>query len=225
LTNSWSFFFNRDVLPDQKQFDYYLTDLAGERYEEAVPESPTIVVGHMTKLFMDFGRIAPTYSLEQLDQGIWGILGENLRLYDLLWHSSVPLEQREQCIRSMFFVYSDFVSKSEEEAMASCFDMWWDLILHGFWFQQKLFERRIKMGDVSNLDAESRRLLDVMFVTLAKILALPDARTQNHALHGLGHLHHPAVRETVQVYIEHHKDELTAEGLRWVEQCRDGIVM
>ena len=57
--------------------------------------------------------------------------------------------------------------------MDNCFDMWWDLILHGFWFQQKIFERRTQMGDVSKLDAESRRLLDVMFETLKQILGLP----------------------------------------------------
>jgi hypothetical protein len=219
------FFFNRVVLPDEKQFDYYLTDLAGERYDEAVPASPTIVVKHMTKLFLDFGLIAPKYSLAQLDQGIWGIFGENLRLYELLWDSSVPLEQRVKCIRSMFSVYSDFVSKSKEEVMENCFDMWWDLVLHGFWFQQKLFELHIKMGDVSKLDAESRLLLDAMFGTLVKILGLPDARTQGFALHGLGHLHHPAVRETVQVYIDNHKSDMTEQGLRWLEQCRDGTVM
>jgi hypothetical protein len=44
------------------------------------------------------------------------------------------------------------------------------------------------MGDVSKLDAESRLLLDVMFETLVKILDLPDARTHNFALHGLGYL-------------------------------------
>jgi len=109
--------------------------------------------------------------------------------------------------------------------MEGCFDMWWDLILHGFWFQQKLFDLHIKTGEVSKLDAESRLLLDVVFETLAKILGLPDTRTQGYALHGLGHLHHPAVRETVQVYIDNHKTEVTEQGLRWLEQCRDGTVM
>ena len=219
------FFFNREVLPDEKQFDYYLTDLDGERYDEAVPSSPTIVVEHMTKLFAHFGHTAPKYSLAQLDQGIWGILGENLRLYELLWDSSVPVDQRVQCIRSMFSVYSDFVSKSKAEVMVGCFDMWWDLILYGFWFQRKLFDLNIKMGDVSKLDEESRLLLDIMFETLTKILGLSDARTQGYALHGLGHLHHPAVRETVQVFIDNHKTELTKQGLRWIEQCRDGTAM
>lgn len=219
------FFFNRDVLPNEKQFDYFLTGLAGERYDEAVPSSPSAVVKHLTKLFLEFGVIAPKYSVAQLDQGIWGIFGENLRLYELLWDSSVPLEQRVQCIRSMFFVYSDFVSKSKVKVMENCFDMWWDMILRGFWFQQKLFEQHIKVGDVSKLDTESRLLLDVMFETLKQILGLPDQRTQGYALHGLGHLHHPAVRETVQVFIASHKAELTEQGLQWLEQCRDGTVM
>jgi hypothetical protein len=219
------FFFNRVVLPDEKQFDYYLTDLAGEQYDEAVTSSPAIVVEHMTKLFVDFGIIALKHSIAQLDQGIWGIFGENLRLYELLWGSSVPLEHRIRCIRSMCSVYSDFVSKSKLEVMPGCFDMWWDLILHGFWWQQKLFEQHIQVGDVSKLDTESRLLLDVMFETLKNILGRPDARTQHYALHGLGHLHHPDVRETVQVFIDSHKNELTEQSLRWVTECRDGTVM
>ena len=219
------FFFNRDVMQDEKQFNYFLTDLAGERYDEAVPSSPEVVVKHMTKLFVEFGVIAPKYSLAQIDQGIWGILGENLRLYELLWDSSVPLENRVQCIRSMFSVYADFVSKSKVEVMENCFDMWWDLILHGFWFQQKLSKLHTKVGEVSKLDTESRLLLDVMFDTLTQILGLPDARTQGYALHGLGHLHHPAAPEAVQTFIDNHKTDLTEQGLRWLEQCRDGTVM
>jgi hypothetical protein len=219
------FFFKRDVVPDEKQFEYFFTDLAGELYEEPLHSSPIVVVEHLNKLFSEFGRIAPKYSLAQLDQGIWGIWGENLRLNELLWDSSVSIEKRVQCIRSMYYVYSEFVSKSKAEVMVNCFDMWWDLILHGFWFQQKLFERHVKMGDVSALDAESRQLLDVMFDTLKQILALPDERTRRCALHGLGHLHHPAVRETVQLFIDSQKMHLTEQGLRWLKQCRDGTVM
>jgi hypothetical protein len=220
------FLFNRDVVPDSKQFEYFLTDLEGEPYDEAVHSSPAVVVEHLTRLFSEFGVIAPRYSLAQLDQGIWGIWGENLRLYELLWDDpTVALERRVRCIQSMFFVYSDFVSKSTVEAMGNCFDMWWDLLLYGFWFQTRLFERHVKMGDVSALDTESRLLLDVMFETLNRILALPDERTQGYALHGLGHLHHPSVPETVQRFIDNHKAKLTEEGLRWIEACRDGTVM
>jgi hypothetical protein len=114
------FFFNREVMPDEKQCDYFLTELAGEQYEEAVHSLPSLVVTHMTELFSEFGVIAPKYSLAQLDQGIWGIFGENLRLYELLWDSSVPLEKRLQCVRSMFAVFSNFVSISKVEVMQNC---------------------------------------------------------------------------------------------------------
>jgi len=60
------FFFAREVVPDKEQFDYFLTDIAGEQYDEAVPSSPTILVKHMTKLFSEFGRIAIKYSLAQV---------------------------------------------------------------------------------------------------------------------------------------------------------------
>ena len=221
------FFFGREAVPDEKQFDYLLRDASGELYDRAELSKPEVVIRHLTRLFREFGRIAPLYTLRQIDQGVWGILGEKLRLYQLLWDSTIPFEQRARCIRSMHSVYSDFVSKSQVEVMENCFDMWWDLILYGFWFQTKFFElhNKIEIGDVSKLDEESRRLLDVMFETLQRILELPDPRTQGYALHGLGHLHHPGVRETVQTFIDAHKGELTEQGLAWVEQCRDGTVM
>ena len=125
---------------------------------------PEVIVGHMTRLFSEFGRIAPKYSLSPLNQGFWGIFGENLRLYELWWDSSIPWDQWIQCIRSMYSVY--FQSTGDGELLRHVVD----LILHGFWFQQKIFERRIQMGDVSKLDTESRHLLDVMFETLKQIL-------------------------------------------------------
>lgn len=147
-----AFVLARDVVADEQQFHYFLQD----PYDEAVLSRPEVIVGHRTRLFSEFGRIAPKYSLSPLNQGMWGIFGENLRLYELLWDPSIPSEQQIQCIRSMYSVY----------------------------FQST--------GD---------------------------------ALHGLGHLHHPAVRETVQKFIDTHQGELTEQGLRWVEQCRDGTGM
>jgi len=103
------FFFSRKVVQDQEQFDYFLNDLAGEQYDEAVPSSPAVLLKHMTKLFSEFGQIATKYSLAQVDQAVWGILGANLRLYEFLFDTSVPFPNRLECIRSMFYVYSDFV--------------------------------------------------------------------------------------------------------------------
>ena len=166
------FFFAREVVPDDEQFDYFLRDSSGQQYDEAVLSSPEVVVGHMIKLFSEFGRIAPEYSLAQLDQGIWGILGENLRLYELLWDSSVPLPQRVQCIRSMYVVYSDFVSvwNVEETKTALLHVVGFDL--HGFWAWQGI-EQRSEGGGRSRLDTESRLLLDAMFETLRRLSNCP----------------------------------------------------
>jgi len=217
------FFFARRIVSDKEQFDYFLTDLAGKQYDEAVPSSPAILVEHMTKLFSEFGQIATKYSLAQVDQAVWGILGENLRLYEFLFDTSVPLPNRLECIRSMYCVYSDFVAKSEADPDPdlSGFWMWWDLVLHGFWTPPRPFVAGIYRGDASKLDSESRVLLDVMFDTLKRILDLPHRETQRCALHGLGHLHHPEVQNTVQHYIDANKSEFP---LAWLEQCRDGTV-
>jgi hypothetical protein len=37
-----AFFFAREVVPDDEQYDYFLTDLHGEKYSESVPSSPKV---------------------------------------------------------------------------------------------------------------------------------------------------------------------------------------
>jgi hypothetical protein len=218
------FFFRRELVPDDEQYEYFSTDLAGERYDEAEPSSPTIVVRHMTKLFSEFGSIAPKYSLGQIDQGVWGILGPNLGLYELVFVDSVPLQDRLECIRSMYHVYSDFVAMSEAEPdpKLSGFYMWWDLLLHGFWTIDRPVFRGTYRGDASKLDTDSRIMLDAMFETLTRILSLPHAEAQRCALHGLGHLQHPDVHDTVQHYIDANKSDLP---LAWLKECRGGSVL
>ena len=221
------FFFARKVVPDREQFDYFLTDLEGQRYDEAVPSSAGILVAYMTKLFSEFSQIASKYSLAQIDQGIWAILGANLRLYEFVFDASVPLPNRVECIRSMYWVYSDFVVKLEAapDTDLSGLDMWWDLVVHGFWGPTRPVVAGTYRGDASKLDPESRVLLDAMFETLGRILDLPSPEAQRCALHGLGHLYHPKVHDTVQRYINANKSELIEGRIAWLEQCRDGTVL
>jgi hypothetical protein len=130
-----------------------------------------------------------------------------------------------QCIRSIYFVFADFVAKSLVEEMETCFYMWWDLLADAFWWQPRLYEAGVKQSEIAKLDGELRALIDEMFETLARILEIPDSRTQDCALHGLGHLHHPRGRERVQAFIDKDRADLTAQRLKWLEQCRDGTVM
>lgn len=219
------FFFAREVVPDDEQFDYFYRSPSGEQYDEAEASSPCTVVSYMTKLFTEFGNIGPRYSLGQIDQGIWGIFGERLHLHELLRDETVPLPERIAGICSMYSVYADFVVNSPAGPVAGGFFMWWDLILHWFWCQWGPEGQRTRQGDLSSLNADSRTLLDAMFETLKRTLELNDPRVRACALHGLGHLYHPGVRELVQKYIDDHRSEYDAEGLRWLEQCRDGTVL
>jgi hypothetical protein len=135
----------------------------------------------------------------------------------------------------MYAVYSDFVTKSDVEIMEDCFDMWWDLMAHSFWLQPDFFDfseihkgkysLKVEQGEMSKLDSDSRALLDAMFETLGRILELPDRKTQKYALHGLGHLHHPGVHKLVQKYTDDNRADLTDDGLKWMEHCRDGSVI
>jgi hypothetical protein len=215
------YFFARKVLPDKEQFDLFMVGLDGETFDESVAVSPSVVVDHMTKLFSNFGQITTKYTIEQIDQGIWGILGANLELYELIFDPVVPLDNRLACIRAMYHVFSDFVAHLQTELgpNLSSFYMWWDLILHGFWNPNKPHFPNTYKGDASKLDPESRQMLDVMFGTLEQILSLPDRESQKSALHGLGHLHHPDVHDVVQQFIDTHRSDFS---VKWLEQCRDG---
>lgn len=226
------FFFAREVVTLDPPLEYLPDDVVhkGRDFDEAAPSSPEVLLSYLTRLFSEFGRIAPNYSPEQINQAIWTILGPGLCIPEILFDATLPLSKRLECIRAMYHVYSDFVALSKVEVVANCFDMWWDLLAHDFWFQHRFYDPRkcrirYQMGDVSKLDSESRITLDVMLETLNRILELPDARTQMFALHGLGHLCHPDVKQTVQRFIDEHKSKFTDKERKWIEECRDGTVM
>lgn len=207
------FFFDR---PESEQFWY-----ADPRYALAdVSISSPLLVGHLTSLFQNFSAATSKYSAAQISYGIWAVFSPSFSLMDLLWESTIPLEKRAECIRSMASLFADFVSANEAESLQKCFYMWWHIVVTGFWVHQGQFET----PDLSQLDPEAASLVETMFETLKQILAVPDPRVQGYALHGLGHLQHPGVRVLVQHYIDQNKERFTEEHVQWMEQCRDGVV-
>jgi len=218
-----SLFFDHDIATEE--YRYKGPDFANiNDFDDEGVNSPAVVVEHMTRLFTNFANVVSKFSLPQINSAVWAMFTYGaFRLQKHLWLSSVPLTQRINCVRSMYFVYSDFVAKSTVPVMENCFDMWWDFVGQGFW--EQLLIENVKEGDVGALNEEQKTLLDALLETLTRILALPDKRTQGYALHGLGHLHHPGVRETVQRFLDDHRHELPPDGIRWVEMCRDGTVM
>lgn len=207
------FFFDH---PESEQFWY-----ADPRYALAdISISSPLLVEHLTSLFQNFAAASGKYSAAQISHGIWAMFSPSFSLMDLLWDSTLPLEKRAECIRSMASLFADFVAANDAESLQKCFYMWWHIIVTGFWTHQGQFET----PDLSQLDPEAASLVETIFETLKQILAVPDPRVQGYALHGLGHLQHPGVRDLVQHYIDENKDRFTEEHVQWMEQCRDGVV-
>lgn len=207
------FFFDH---PEGEQFWY-----ADARYalSDATASNP-ILVDHLTQLFSGFSAALGRYSPAQISHGIWAIFSPSFSLTELLWDSSVPLDKRAACIRAMGKLFADFVPGNDAEPLQKCFYMWWHIVVTGFWAHAGQFET----PDISKLDSEAATLLETMFETLKQILEVPDPRTQGYALHGLGHLQHPGVRDVVQRYLDNNKNRFTKEHVQWIEQCRDGLV-
>lgn len=116
----------------------------------------------------------------------------NARVTDLLWNLEVPFAAREACIRSMCHLFPDMFAF---EPLKSGSFMWWDSLCWHLWHRGK--KDRLRGG-------EELSIQDVMFETLVEILALDSDACQLAALHGLGHLHHPATAEVIQRYIARH---------------------
>jgi hypothetical protein len=177
-------------------------------------------MGHLIRLFSDFGAAVGPYSPVQISHALWAMLSPSFSLSDVLWDASLPLEKRLECIRAMGTMFTGYVVEQDAEALQKCFYMWWHIVVTGFWAHQGQFEA----PDLSQLDGEATTLLEAIFETLRQILSVSDPRVQGYALHGLGHLQHPGVRELIQHYLNENKDRFTAEHVQWIEQCRDGIV-
>jgi hypothetical protein len=233
------FFFARNAVPDKEMYEYFSTDLTGEKYDDFVPSSPNRLVDHLTTLMTAFASVASKYTPVQVDQAIWGLWSIR-RLQQFLFERTVPLESRVGCLRAMTHVYTDYVSKREKDPDKDDDGgiwMWWDLIVQDFWVElscdmfpptfplDPLTLHKVELAyreDPSAIDAESRVLLNAMLETLSAILAIPNRSSQQSALHGLGHLYHPSVHDTVQRFIDSNP---TGFEIEWLEQCRDCRVL
>jgi hypothetical protein len=101
------------------------------------------------------------------------------------------------------------------------FFMWWDIVANPFCESQGQWSRAV----FCPVDPDARRTHDLILDVLERILNLGEQRCEEAALHGLGHLCHPEGARIVQQYLDQCRDDLTKEGIQWVEACRDGTVM
>ena len=156
---------------------------------------PQQICGYYTRLFMAPSFLLERFSKAQLEEGFWAIpAGGSLEcsVTELIWNTDLPLAIREECVKSMFYLFRDLFAA---EPLDSAAGMWWDSICCHLWHRGR--RDRLRGG-------EDLSMQDVMFETMVQVLALDSVDCQAAALHGLGHLHHPATEEVIQTYVTQH---------------------
>jgi len=146
----------------------------------ALETSDSITVDYLRQLFQQPSCLRK-YSLDQVAQGIWFLIGEASPAqpsYALI-RSTVPLEARIACVRSIVTFFKEFVSvvapgpaKADSDPFHTACYMWWDIF--PCWGGANCGEQALH-----------RACLD----TLAEILAIPSELCRLSALHGLNHWH------------------------------------
>ncbi len=211
-----TFFFDRPIVAGvTAKYELFL----GEFEAFAVP-NPAVVLANVQAMCRNFAELAKIYSPEQLDQGLWAVFGGVLNCATYLFDPAVESGLRIDCVESMYLPFRDVVARRTTNVKESFYWMWWDIILHGL----RPAPKEYKFGYLT-LTNDQSQMVETIFQTLSKILALDHQGCQICALHGLGHLYHPSSEKLVQGYLDEHRSEFSAEDVKWIEDCRDNAVL
>src|SRR6266536_960251 len=151
---------------------------------------PQRVASLYIRLFTEPAALLEQYTRPQLEQGFCAIQSRNLEcsIAGVIWDHAIPVEIRERCLRSMFHLFERLFA---HDPLDTAVQMWWDSLAYDWHCHNRSREN----------GGEDRRMQDVMFETLSKILGLSSAIAQAAALHGLGHLHHPDTETLIAGYL------------------------
>jgi len=157
-----------------------------------------LLVAHMTALFREPSSLE-SYSSEQVAQGIWFLIGDSspAQASGALVRSSVDVETRVACVRSMADFFRLFVAPSapgradtdSDPFHIACY-MWWDIF--PTWGGAHAAERELHQAGLH---------------VMTEVLALDSELCHISALHGLNHwhMHYPE-------YVEAAVDRFLATG-------------
>jgi hypothetical protein len=204
--------FNHDVAAESTNPDswYYANNIWVDFYEERN-------VDLFIELFNVSGTLPGKFPPEKLEQGLWAMQAPTLvgNVYHLIWDSDLAIEMKERLIGSLYDLYANLYQHTSLESSGS---MWWDSLAFQFHVDFDMGEYR------DSYPAEKIRIQDMMFKTLKMILAIPSSACLGAALHGLGHLRHPATEQVIQDYLEKHP-ELADKDRKYAMACITGEIM
>jgi hypothetical protein len=130
------------------------------------------------------------FSAEQLERGFGAMINCNFHLAasDLVWDHRVDLDRRLRLIASFYDLFDRFFRR---QSFWYATNMWWDAVAYAY-----------ECGNaVRGRSEEETRLQDAMFDVLVRTLVIDSRECQEAALHGLGHLHHPAGGDAIAAYL------------------------
>jgi hypothetical protein len=199
--------------PLRKPLWYWDSDF--DEYWDALGLFDSLSIEYMTRLFLGPDTLR-RYSLEQVAQGIWFLIGESSpsQSAHTLLKSKVPLQQRIGCVDAITKFFRVFVAPAAPGAAderknafhMACY-MWWDIF-----------------PTYGNLNTGEAELYDACLNTMAAILTIPSELCQLSALHGLNHwhLHHAErVESIVDVFLTK-TSGLTARMVEYAATARSG---
>jgi len=160
---------------------------------------PENILRYVIELFKNPSVLLERYSVEQIEQGFWFVLGAFGEVSDWVWDECIAWKLRQETILRMVTVFENLFTKVRFDTI--CY-MWWDLLRN--------------FGD--NPD---QRTSDAMLEALATILHLNNTDCQKSALHGLNHLKHSRKKDVIQSFLDSHPN-LDEEWKTFVMDAMEG---
>jgi len=162
-------------------------------------------------LFKSSANLLERYSTNQLEQGIWSIMGAGLdgNLNNLIWSPTLSTAHKVQLIASIYDLCAGLFSLNGLDL--SC-HMLWDDLAYNF-HPMKRAEPKTNSDDCA--------IQDAMHQTLCHILELKSPRCQNAALHGFNHVQHPDTEIVIRQYLKDNPS-LNAEDRDYALSCMCG---
>jgi len=238
------FVFNNPV----RKREWYWDEDFDSRWE-ALELTDALIVQYMTQLFLE-PRVLRPYSLDQVEQGLWFLLGESSPgcSSKALLRREAALLDRVTCIHAMSSFFRNFIlavtpghfdPTAPTVGVTGAVYMWWDIFPMRFYLRShvpesaellSMRERFNQLGiDLSNvLELEIEpEIHQATLRVMSEVLDLPSETCQFSALHGLGHwhAHQPEqVEQIVDAFLTRHKD-LRPDLIEYASRARLGSVL
>jgi hypothetical protein len=151
---------------------------------------PLKAIEYFIELFENPGHVFERFTREEREKGFDSLIDPNFDLEPgiLVWDKDLPFESRRRLLLAMVDLYRNVFSREAYDCSSS---MWWDHLAYAF-----------TCGNaVRGRTEEETQLQDAMFEAIEQILQLPNEDSQDAALHGINHLHHPEGPKAVEEFI------------------------